>query len=197
MNKLFTTWMMATALTLVGCNESRRGNDTNLNETRNEAAEESNTDKFSGSVKRDANFVYDVVASQYAEIKLSELASQRSRNPEIKRIAQDLLKDHTASLNELKTLAQSKAISVPVQEEDGSKRTLERMAGEPADEFDDAWAEHMADMHQKDIDAFEDRLEGTEDPELKAYIERNLPVLKKHHEALSRYTEQKKAQAGR
>jgi putative membrane protein len=169
---------------LVSCNESGRGNDSNLNEERNEAAAESNTDKFAGKKQKDADFVYEVVASSYGEIKLAEVANQKSRTPQVKKIAELLLTDHTSSLNELKTLAQAKAISVPVEETDASKRKLENIAEESGEAFDEKWCSEMKDRHEKDIEVFEKRMDDTEDPDLKAFIDKTLPVLKKHHESL-------------
>ena len=175
---------IAASLALIACNESRRGNDSNLNEERNEAAAESNTDKFEGQKQRDADFVYDVVASSYSEIKLAEIANQKSRTPAVKKVAQELVTDHTESLNELKTLAQAKAISLPVEESDASRRKLENIAEESREEFDEKWCREMMELHEKDIDAFENRMKNTEDADLKAFISKTLPVLKKHHESL-------------
>ncbi|MEX1241183.1 MAG: DUF4142 domain-containing protein [Cyclobacteriaceae bacterium] len=178
---------VATSLTLLSCNESGRGNDSNLNEDQNEAADESNTSKFAGKMQRDAEFVFDVIASNYGEIKLAELANQRSRTEQVKKIAQKLLAEHTASLNELKTLAQAKAISVPVEEPDASKRKLEDIAEESGEDFDKQWVSEMLDLHEKSIDGFEKRLDDTEDEELRAFITKTLPVLKEHREHLETF----------
>ncbi|HET9053868.1 MAG TPA: DUF4142 domain-containing protein, partial [Cyclobacteriaceae bacterium] len=176
--------LAATMVLLISCNESRRGNDSNANEDRDEAAAESNTDKFAGDKHKDADFVFEVVESNYGEIKLAELASQKSRNTEVKNIAKMLLTDHTASLNDLKTVAQAKAISVPVEETDAARRTLEDMAGESDKDFDLSWCKKMLDLHETSIDKFEDRLEKTEDAQLKDYVDKTLPVLRKHQEEL-------------
>ena len=176
--------IIAASLAFSSCNESGRANDSNVNDERNEAADESNTDKFAGKKQRDADFVYEVVASNYGEIKLAELANQKSRTGDVKQIAQSLLTDHKTSLNELETLAQAKAISVPVEETDDSKRKLENIADETGEEFDQEWCEEMMDLHDKTIDKFEKRLKDTEDAELKTFINKTLPVLKKHHETL-------------
>ena len=189
--------MIATAawLVLSACNESRPGNDHSVNDDRDEAAAESNKDKFGGKKQRDAEFVYEVVESNYGEIKLAELAHQRSRTPDVKNFAQQLLTDHTASLNELKTLAQAKAISVPVEETTASKRKLENMAEEEGKAFDQAWCDEMMDLHDKTIDKFEKRLKDTDDPELKAFINKTLPVLKQHHERLKAFKNVKRSDA--
>lgn len=176
--------MMGALLMLFACNESRRGNHSNLNETRNKAAVESNRDKFEGNTRRDAEFVYEVVESNYGEIKLAELANQRSRNNEVKQIARTLLNDHTASLNELKTLAQSKAISTPVGERASAKRKVNKLAGRSGDDFDKTWCKEMMDLHDETVEKFEKRLEDSNDEALKVYITKNLTVLRKHHDSL-------------
>ena len=184
MKKSYHILALAASLALVSCNELRRGNDSNLNEERNEAAAESNTDKFAGKKQKDADFVYEVVASNYGEIKLAELANQKSRTSEVKKVAEKLLTDHTSSLNELKTLAQAKAISVPVEEADASKRNLENIAEESGHEFDVKWCKEMMELHEQNIEKFEKRMDETEDVELKAFISKTLPVLKEHHQSL-------------
>jgi putative membrane protein len=179
----YVMWM-TTWLAFVSCNESGRGNDSNLNEERNKAAAESNADKFAAEKQQDANFVYEAVASNYGEIKLSELANQKSRTSEVREIALRLQADHTALLNELKTLAQAKAISVPVEEPDASKRRIESIAKVSGSDFDKEWCKEMKNRHEKNIKEFEKRQENTEDGELKLFISKTLPVLKEHHQVL-------------
>lgn len=179
-------------LALTACNESRRGNDSNLNESRNEAAAESNQDKFAGQTQKDAEFTYEAVASSYGEIKLAELANQRSRNNEVKNLAKMLLTDHTAALNELKTIAQAKAISIPVEERETAEKKIDNLADKSGEEFDKKWTGEMLDMHKETINKFENRLDATEDAELKAYISKTLPVLKKHRDELEALDEKLK-----
>lgn len=171
---------IAASLALASCNEGRRGNDADFRNDRDEAADAANTEKFNGKKQRDADFVFETVANQYGEIKLAELAIQRSHNADIRSVAKRLEKDHSASLNELKTLAQAKAISVPVEESDDAKRTIGKFAGESGSDFDQKWCSHMLDMHDERIDKYQKRLNDSEDPELRAYLEKNLPILKDH-----------------
>lgn len=179
--------ILAIAASLVlasSCNESRRGNDSNVNEERNEAAAESNKDKFSAENQSDAEFVYSTVAHNYAEIRLADAAIDKSRTPVVKEAATKIKADHTFALNELKTLAQAKAISVPVQETDELQKKVENITETTNEEFDKKWCDQLLDMHEDSIDRFEKRLDDTEDPELKAFIEKTLPVLKNHYETL-------------
>ena len=185
-------WLVMLVSFVFSCNELRRDNDSNLNAIRNEAAAEANADKFDGKTRRDARFVYEVVSSDYAGIKIAELANQRSQSPELKQIAQRLIADHTTSLTELKTLAQAKAIALPVEETDPSMRKLERLARESGEDFDKEWCREMVALHERNITKFEERLEDTEDPDLKAFINKNLLVLKQHHQDLKIFSERQK-----
>jgi putative membrane protein len=66
------------------------------------------------------------------------------------------------------------------------------MAGESGEEFDKGWLKEMMGLHDETIEKFEKRMEDTNDAELKAYISKTLPVLRKHHESLEACNEKLK-----
>jgi putative membrane protein len=177
------TLVSLVAMLSFSCNETRK--DAN-DEDSNEVAEEKNDEKFEDNdMENDADFVANAVAANYGEIKFAELASQRSNNADVKALAAMLVKDHTKVLGELKTLASSKSISVPTEEEDADKRKTERFYDESGKDFNKKWAKEMVDRHEKSINKFEKRYEKTEDAELKAFIDKTLPHLRMHLEKLN------------
>lgn len=178
MKSIFKILTVATLLALYSCNDGRKEKDSS------EVAEEANEEKFDNQAEKDADFVEEVVAANYAEIKLAELANQRSRNTEVKQIAQKLQTDHSGALNELKTFAQAKSISVPVEETDESKKKIEKFTDESGDDFDKKWCKEMIDKHEDTIDKFEKRMDKTEDADLKAWIDKTLPTLRSHYDQL-------------
>lgn len=180
--------LITLSLSLFSCNKTQRGIDSN----RNEAAAGSNTDKFNNEKRRDAEFVYDVVETNYNEIKLAELGNQKSRTPAIKNMAVMLQDDHTSSLNDLKVLAQAKAISLPVEEPEDARRKIEDLAEESGKDFDEEWCIAMMELHDESIKKFERRLEDTEDADLQAFINKTLPVLRSHYESLKAFKEGEK-----
>jgi putative membrane protein len=175
---------IAASLMLSSCNEGGRGNGIRFANDRDEAAATAKTEKLNMKRQRDADFVFETVANQYGEIKLCELAIQRSHNAGIRKAAERLQKDHAASLNALKVLAQAKAVSIPVEEDNDTKRTIERFADESGSEFDKKWCSHMLEMHTESIKKYEKRLDDTADPELKTFLEKNLSILKDHYASL-------------
>ena len=173
---------------MLACNEARRENDSDAGydkEDSKEQAEEANDEKFDDrDMENDADFVANTVAANYGEIKFAQLATQRSSNAEVKKIANKLIADHTKTLNELKAYAQKKAISVPVEEDDEARRKTERFSDEAGKDFDKKWCKEMMDRHEESINKFEKRLDKTEDAELKALLNKTLPTLRTHHDEI-------------
>ena len=110
----------------------------------------------------------------------------------MKKLAETIQEDRTSFLNRLKVLAQAKAISVPVEETEASRRKLEDLAEESADDFDKAWRKEMIELYDKNIRKFEKRLEDTADEELKALLNETLPVLKKRRAGLEALSKESK-----
>jgi putative membrane protein len=188
MKRIFRILTLASLVFMLACDARRESDSDNAydNDDSKEVAEEANDEKFEDNdMEKDADFVANTVAANYGEIKFAELANQRSSNPEVKKAADMLIKDHTKSLNELKTMAQSKAITVPVEADDEAKRKTERFSDEAGKDFDKKWCKEMVDKHDEMINKFEKRMEKTEDADIKAWIGKTLPVLKTHREHIN------------
>ncbi|HEY3404678.1 MAG TPA: DUF4142 domain-containing protein [Ohtaekwangia sp.] len=148
----------------------------------NEAAEEANEDKFqSRTTEKDADFVAEAVASNYAEIELAQLATQKSNDAEIKQVAQFLENEHTKVLTELKDVAGKRVISIPSNADDGARRKIEDLTKEEdVKDFNKQWCKEMIDKHEASIEKFETQMKETEDEELKSWISQTLPHLREH-----------------
>ena len=184
MKKLFLKFpVILMLLFAVACSNERANNQA---EDSNEVAEETNDEKFDDKdVKDDADFVAEQVAANYAELEMAKLAAQRSSVSDIKTIAQKLETEHSKKLEELKSLAQQKSITVPTEAEDDAKKTVRNLSEEKdADDFNEEWCKEMVDKHEKKIEAYEDQMEKTEDPELKNWIGNTLPSLRTHLDQL-------------
>jgi putative membrane protein len=186
MKRIFRILTLFSLVTMLACNDTRKDNDVaDTNDDSKEQAEEANDEKFEDNdMENDADFVANTVASNYGEIKFAKLATTNSSNAEVKKIAGMLVMDHTKTLGELKTLAQTKSITVPVEEDDEARRKTERFSDEAGKDFDKKWCKEMIDRHEETINKFEKRADKTEDAELKGWINKTLPTLKNHLQQL-------------
>ena len=155
-------------------------------ENSQDIAEDANDDKFNDKdVKNDADFVAEQVAANYAEVKLAKLAAEKSSSPEIKKVAIMLENDHTRKLEELQKLASAKSITVPVEADKDAIKTVEDLRdNKDIADFNKDWCKEMVDNHEKTIETYEDKLEKTDDPELKSWISQTLPSLRSHLDQL-------------
>jgi putative membrane protein len=181
MKRIFKILTVASIFAFYSCNEARREQDQDSNEV----AEEANDEKFEDNdMEKDADFVAEAVAMDYAEIDMANLGSQRSSNPEVKSIAKMLVADHTKNLAELKALAQSKSITVPVEAKESDKNDLKKLSDENGKDFDKKWLEKMDDAHDKAINKFEKRADKGEDADIKAFAAKTLPHLRMHKDKI-------------
>lgn len=131
--------------------------------------------------EKDADFIVNVVADNYAEARLAQLALTRSADVSVKKTATMLKAGHAKIISELKGYAAKNGITVPLEETADAKRVYSNLAEEKElDDFNEKWCDELADNHEESINYFERRLEKTEDVELKNWINSTLPGLRSH-----------------
>lgn len=164
-------------------NDGGNSSDTTAT-TKNEAEDKNDSALSTKAAEKEAQFVVDVVASNYGELKLARLAQQKASNSELKDVAKMLEKDHSAVLSDLKTLASNKGITLPTEENGDSKDKLKELTDVKASEFDKEWCETLMDTHKTSISKFENAANDVSDPGLKSFIDTVLPKLRTHHDRL-------------
>lgn len=152
--------------------------------SRNDAEEKNDSALSSKAAERDAQFLVDAVASNYGEVKLARLAQQKSSHVELKEVAKLLEADHNAVLNDLKSLASSKAITIPTEESPDAKDKLKELGEDKASGFDKQWCETLMDSHKTSITRFENAATDISDADLKNFVNTVLPKLRTHHDKL-------------
>jgi putative membrane protein len=161
---------------LASCTPKEKETDSN------ETAEEANEEKFEDRKdEKDAEFVSETVASNFAEIELAQLATNKSNNAQVKEVAKMLEEDHNKLLTELQAFASTKAISVPTEPKDDAKKKIDDLTKEEdVKDFNAEWCKEMVNKHENTIKNFEDRADKTEDADLKIWITQTLPHLRAH-----------------
>jgi putative membrane protein len=147
----------------------------------NEVAAEANDDKFqTNKAEADADFVADAVASNIAEIEMAQIGVSRSTDSEVKDIGRMLETEHNKLLKDLQSFAGKKSISVPTEDTDADRRKVEKLNNAESKDFNKDWCDTMLKCHEDAISKFETQLQKTADPDLKLFINENLPHLRSH-----------------
>lgn len=129
-------------------------------------------------------FVKKVSMSSLFEIEAAEVALERSQNPEVRQIAEKMIRDHKASSDKLKALlVQEKLrfrVSMTLDEEHAEK--IRELKEAKSDEFDKTYLAMQEDGHEATIAEFERFLKAKDThPALRAFAEKTLPTIKEHH----------------
>lgn len=128
----------------------------------------------------DRQFAIKAAQDNIAEIELGQLASQRALNSEVKQFGQRMVRDHTQASAELKELATQKGITLPQdigEENRKMKANLSKLSGVA---FDEAYINHMVAEHNQDVSLFGRQSRQGNDPDLKAWAAKTLPILQEH-----------------
>jgi putative membrane protein len=126
-------------------------------------------------------FVQQAARGNELEVELAKMAQDKAQNEQVKDYARQLEQDHSRALDELENVADR--ASLDLEEPDDAMRASLKDPLENTDEaqFDARYISQMIDEHRKDIAEFE-KHQSTATGELRAYIDKTLPVLRQHLE---------------
>ncbi|HET6541284.1 MAG TPA: DUF4142 domain-containing protein [Chryseolinea sp.] len=146
-----------------------------------EVAEEQNEAKFDDTkLDDDTEFAVAAADGSMFEVQLAQLALTKASSPKVKEFAQSMVDDHTKANEELKTLAQTKNITLPSTISEEKQKDYDKLAEKSGADFDKAYSEFMVKDHKDDVDQFKKAAEKCEDAEIKSWAAEKLPVLESH-----------------
>jgi putative membrane protein len=132
-----------------------------------------------------ATFVEKAAMGGMAEVELSKLALQKSKNEEVITFANHMVTDHTQANNDLKSIATSKNLQIPADLDAKHKAAIAELSKKNGADFDRAYAQQMAKDHDKTVALFNAASSASAvDPQLQAFARKTLPTLK-HHDQLA------------
>lgn len=128
----------------------------------------------------DKEFATKAAQGNMAEVSLGSMAAQKGTSPDVKAFGNRMVNDHGKALDELKQLAANKGITLPADVDTGQKATADKLSKYSGKQFDKAYADTMADDHEKDVKEFDKASKNAQDPDLKAWAAKTLPVIQDH-----------------
>jgi putative membrane protein len=161
-------------------------------------------------------FVSDAAIGGMKEVRLSELALDKSQNPQVRDFAMRMVHDHSEANSKLAEIAQQKGLNLPAtntfaindpnwnnpmltgseQVKDGYLLTtnlpvatyqgVKHLRSLSGKEFDDAYIRDMVSDHIMTIHEFEVAQRNLSDPELRQFASTTLPTLRMHSEMAQR-----------
>jgi len=128
----------------------------------------------------DAKFIPEAASGGMLEVRLGQLATERSMNPDIKAFGQHMVTDHSKANKELLSIAQKKGIQVPAQLNAKDQQTYDMLAALQGAAFDLAYIQQMVKDHEGDVSEFRNFAQQGKDADFKKFASDTLPVIEGH-----------------
>lgn len=159
----------------VSCKNDRKTADTK------EIAADHNEIKFGKTNKAtDALFLVYAAELNLKGIQLGQLAQQKSKVVDIKKLGKMMEESHQKSQNELTALAYKKSMSLPISLTDASQKDFAKLSDILDAGFDKEYCDMMVKEHQDAIIEFDKAAIESTDPDIQAWAAITLPVLHMH-----------------
>jgi putative membrane protein len=129
----------------------------------------------------DAEFVEKAATAGLAEVRISNLALDKSAANNVRSFASVMVKDHAAANQQLRAIAAAKGLSVPQTLDQAHMETINKMVRLSGSEFDEAYVNVMKQDHDSAIALFENAAgEPGLSKELRDFAISTLDTLRNH-----------------
>jgi putative membrane protein len=128
----------------------------------------------------DKTFIETAYKGGLAEIKEVQLAQQKAADPQVRKTASQLQKEHEALNSELSRIGSRYGVALPKEPSPERQALYQKLQKLSGDDFDKQFLKAGAEAHQKTIALFERTESASPNPEIKTLAGDTLPTLKKH-----------------
>ncbi len=136
---------------------------------------------FAATLDRaDSKFVTAAAQGGLAEVKLGELAKEKGSNQTVTGFGEQMVKDHTAANEKLKSVVSGKGLTVPDSLNAKDQALYDRLSKLSGAQFDRAYITAMVKDHQEDVAEFRKVSKTAKDSDIKTFATDTLPTLEHH-----------------
>jgi putative membrane protein len=129
----------------------------------------------------DEAFALFAASNGLAEIDGARLVLKSSRNAEVRKYAETVVREHSRGAEELKRIVGPRGLGLPAAPTGRHADMVTKLSGVGASDIDDAFLRRFGiDAHKETISLFERHVIDGKDPQLKRYAQQTLPTLREH-----------------
>jgi len=152
------------------------------------ASAQAGSDQWS-QVVRSANdadklFLVNAAIDNECEIQLGRIAQQKSQDPQVKQIAERMVRDHEKASQQLRQTAQQANLQIPQSSSLPELKQQELTVFRSLDgkDFDKQYISHLRAGHAKDVSKYQDVSQMAKNDQVKQFASQTLPTLQQHQQ---------------
>jgi len=130
----------------------------------------------------DAKFMTAAASDGMMEVEAGQIAVQKGISQEVKDYGQQMITDHSAANDQLKTLAAQKNVVLPNTLGNDDQQKIDILNKVDAKDFDKTYIKMMVKDHSAAVDKFQSEVDHPEDADVKTWAQNTLPMLLHHLE---------------
>ncbi|HVK68646.1 MAG TPA: DUF4142 domain-containing protein [Polyangium sp.] len=130
----------------------------------------------------DAKFVGEAAVSNLWSVRAARLAVLLARNSKVEALALQELAEHVHVTVGIEALAGKVGVTMPTQFDPVVGKLFQRLARLRGNRFDRVYLHTVIEAHRFDVENLSQAL-ASQDADVKAFAEKNLPILRGHLEA--------------
>jgi putative membrane protein len=128
---------------------------------------------------QDTNFIKEAAAGGMGEVAFSKMA-EKSENPDVKRFAQRMVRDHTKANTDLTAIAGEASIEMPKMLDADHQKIHDQLQTMHETDFDRQYMRVMVNDHDQAVKLFRQEDSLGQDSRLKQFARKTLPTIEEH-----------------
>ena len=129
-------------------------------------------------------FIENAAIGDRYEIESARLALQRSRSPQVRAAAEQMIADHTANTHHLTAaleMNETRGLPQPPSALDSRRQMMiDHLQGAPEDKFDADYASQQVMAHEETVSLMRSYASGGDNAQLRSLAQSALPVVERH-----------------
>lgn len=134
----------------------------------------------------DQSFVWNTIENDDNQIRLSQLAEQKSASPDIKQLSQQMVKVHNELNGQLQPVARQLQATTPRGPSKKEKKELEKLQALSGPDFDSAYLEDMGRMQRESLKHFRAEAKVSQNAALRQAASQDAQVLAQNYQMLQK-----------
>ncbi|RIJ37788.1 DUF4142 domain-containing protein [Pontibacter oryzae] len=164
---------------MTGC-----GPDDSIEQATEQSLEQLKAAGVQGDLKNDALFAAEAASASMLQVQLGEAAEGMAVSPEVKGLAQEMIRAHQSMLNDLRQMATQSGFVLPTTLGKSHHEVYEEVTSKSGISFDLTYLKNIVEQNEKLVKRYDDIAEYAQIMELKQYASKQLPLLRQHQEIL-------------
>ena len=129
--------------------------------------------------------------SDQFEIRTSQLALEKTSNPEVKEYAQKMIQEHTESTQQLTRLASQRGVTLPGTPNSFQQAVIDQLTPLTGTQFDRAYLAAQTNGHMLTVAVFQTEVGQGKDQDIQNFASQLLPTIAGHYQMASQMNGQR------